>query len=567
MDFNNNTLMSWDNLILRLFAILNIPNVEFFISNHCVKYFLVNKVIPNNFTIVIYLTKSNNLRLETCIQQLYKQLTHNNVQINKHNKRYIKFTLSNLNFYIKERDNYVNCDYYFEINHLEYDIADKVIVNTYTKNKYVLNSEYINTIIKSSITVDWFNDCESLKKLCLSQPLVIFELIEFNLLTKPLITKEISDFLNNLNSMVYLEDNYDENDDMYFYIQLIKLMYKLEESKIYNEYINLILDKYSNLVSWIFGIKIKKDLFKIFPNKKLRDIVCVFVFQYLIYSKKSIYKNQVENPDLLETFMKQIDEPILNETNEFNEFNEFNILEKRKMSSLKYLKENVQLFVKFEKIISNEFFTHKDQVYIKYFYNFQLVFFTNLKQILNHHTLKVAYAIKRFHYMKNNLLVLCVKIFNHIIIKNNYNTQYLIKDNFYSLISSKKINDYIHNKLTLIPEIKKKFNEHTDCINIINYQDTLILFLEFLYINLTDYDETKFNVEELDLIFEGCLCDMRSYCILSNEKRRKKEKKEKKQKKEKKESAEKKYQIIKKNNLLNNQILEEESDNKKMIFD
>lgn len=551
----------FNTIIKNLENILKIQDVNFFINGYFTKCFFINNQMTNDYPIVIYLKKNNSIRIETCIKQIYNNLTNLNISIIKYNTSSIKFTLNIENteyiFIVKERDNYTSYDFYFEINHLEYDITKKQIINQYTKNVYSLNSNYIN-LVKSSIGEDWDYSIDLLKKISLEQPNIIFELLEFKIWFPTLITYEINYFLENLNFTTGQMDNYESDENLVFYFQLIKYIYWMEESAIHNKYIDEIITKYSEFALWIFGIKIKKDLLSIFHNYKLRDIICLFAFQYLIYNKKNIFKTSKHNYDLLESFIEQNKDSDLEENSNFENFS---MLDKSKMSSLKYLKSNYELFVKFDRIVNNDFLRHKDIVYIKNFYNFELIFFTNLKNIQKHHTLKIAYSIKKFHYVKKSLLIKCVKLFNHIIKKNDYDSEYLIKDNFYSLVHSKKLNDYIHGKLTLIPEIKKKFSEKTDCIDIINYQDTILFFIDFIYRSKPDYNDAEFDLQEYDSLFEACLCDMRSYCILINDKRRKKEKKHKKEKQIKKE---KKYQIKKSNpmeKLLENQENQENQEN------
>ena len=97
--------------------------------------------------------------------------------------------------------------------------------------------------------------------------------------------------------------------------------------------------------------------------------------------------------------------------------------------------------------------------------------------------------------------------------------------------------------MTNIPKIKKNFENELDCIDIIDYQDAFILFIEFIYKNKSYYVEDDITlIDFFDSIFDSIICDMRSYRILQNEKRRKNEIKEKDKKKSKSKS---KYKIVK----------------------
>jgi hypothetical protein len=111
--------------------------------------------------------------------------------------------------------------------------------------------------------------------------------------------------------------------------------------------------------------------------------------------------------------------------------------------------------------------------------------------------------------------------------------------------------------MTIIPKINENFKNKTDCIDIHDFQDTFILFIEFIYKNKLDYSEDEPDLLEwFDTVFEASLCDMRSYRVFKNEKRKKKEKKIKKEKKLQKEIKKNKYKIVKKTSLGDNVVTE-----------
>jgi hypothetical protein len=140
-----------------------------------------------------------------------------------------------------------------------------------------------------------------------------------------------------------------------------------------------------------------------------------------------------------------------------------------------------------------------------------------------------------------------------MINREGYNKYFIIQNNFINIVSSQVLNNYIFKAMTNIPKIKTNFENNTDCINITDYQDAFVLFIEFIYKNKNNYSENEPELLDFfDSVLESGICDMRSYRVLKNESRRKKEKKLKKIKKIQKEQKEQKksqYRIVKKNSM------------------
>jgi hypothetical protein len=510
------------------------------------------------------------------------------ITILEKNETHIKFVLNisdkNFTFIIKEKNTL--CDYvsHFEINQLEYDIKNNLLINNLTKGTYLIDDLRLDNIKKLDLFCDLNIGSENKYNYILEQtqfnPFIIFELIEllvnfpnfFNVI-------EVNNFLLNLNGLLDTRSNFvksikkisDNDDELIFYKRLIKFAYHLEENGLYSMYIKYLVCQYNSLITVITGVKIDEKLFNLFDNLCMRDIICVLIFQYLIYKKRGIFKkikksdkkNDKKNVDLMDIFMDATngnDNDGDNDNDNYNDgdnkidfnINDFSLLDKYKFKSLKSLKESAKNLIKFENLIKMVPIDLKDQIQIKQFYNINMLLYTELKDTRKHHTLKLAYIIKRFHPVSKELLEKIILLFNHVIINKKYDKYFLIQNNFVNIIKSKVLNDWMFKKMTLIPEIKKKFDNDADCIDIMDYQDTFILFIEFIYKNKPNYLETEDEITEcFESVFEAELCDMRSYRIFKNEVRRKKEKKAKKAKKEKKEQKKSKYKIIKKN-VLNN---------------
>ena len=551
---------------------------HFTLSNSVIRHIIVCgdiSLLWNN-DIVIYLNDVD-VRITYCINKVIEHFSTENINILEKNKDSIKFVLNVLNrdytFVIKKKDELTNYKYYFEINQLEYDIKKNLLINNLNNKTCKIYDGYILKLRNLDLLSDLIittNKINQIKDYLANNPLIIFELIEMLLCFPDYFTViEIKNIFINLNHSLQkknifsktIKHIFESDNDLYLYKQLIKFSYHLEEIGLFNAYIRYTLDKHSILLYIITNIEIDIELFKIIDVNYFKDFVCLLVFQHLIYNKRKIFKKKCkrtkEPTDLLDVFMNEHNEC---DSEDNSNLMDFNMLDKYKFSSLKHLKETAKSFSKFDDLIKLIPFKMEEQLYIKNFYNVNSLLFSELKNIREHHSLKLAYIIKRFHFTNKNLLIKIIKLFNSIIKNKQYYNTYLINDNFINIITSKKLNDYMFKKMTFIPKINENFKNNLDCIDILDFQDTFVFFIEFIYKNKRNYNEDETElVENFDAIFEASLCDMRSYRIFKNEKRRKTEKKIKKEKKMQKEIKKNKYKIVK-NTILNN--LEEETDDK-----
>lgn len=591
---NDNLHMIIINKLKNIFSSLN---QQIVLNNNFTRHILIFGDIPDywDYDIVIYIKFSHELYFPYYFDNLLENLKLQEITILEKNKNYLKFVLNicdkNFTFIVKEKN--ILCDHrsYFEINQLEYDIKNDLLINSLTNQTYLIDGVHIANIKKLDLFCDLNIDSENKYNYILEHtqinPFIIFELIEL-LVNFPTFFNviEVNNFLLNLNGLLETQNNFvksikkisDNDEELIFYKKLIKFAHYLEENGLYTMYIKYLIYEHKPLITVITGVKIDEKLFNLFDNLCIRDIICLLIFQHLIYKKRGIFKkikkNNRRNMDLMEIFMdggnckdNDNDSDNNNDNNsndsankkiDFN-INEFNLLDKYKFKSLKYLKETAKNFIKFESLIKMVPINLKDQIQIKQFYNINMLLYTELKDTKKHHALKLAYIIKRFHLVPKELLEKIILLFNHVIINKKYENYFLIQNNFINIITSKVLNDWIFKKMTFIPEIKKKFDNDMDCIDIIDYQDTFILFIEFIYKNKHNYFETEDEITEwFDSVFEAGICDMRSYRIFKNEVRRKKEKKARRAKKEKKEQHKSKYKIIKKN-VLNNLKEDDES--------
>ena len=567
--FEKNEINIFTLLVDKLNDILEETKFKIFINNNLIRHIIIMGNIPTYWDniIIMYLNKPYNLRFDNCINIIADSLIKNNIKILIQDKFSIKFIISILEkdytILIKERNEMYNYEYFFDINNLEYDIQKRQIVNK-------INNTYYN--FDNLLIIEWgkLNFLGSLgvkndkNEIIINQfknnPMSIFELLELFMLFKNNFNDvDIINFMTKLNDLFYKKSDLckilrkivEDDNELFLYKKILNYSYSLEEQNLFVEYSKFLIEKYYNFVIIITNTDIDEKLFNLFDIKYLRDFICLLIFQFLIYKKRKIYKirkkHNSERIDLLESFIDESDEKI----------NEFNMLDKRKLQSLEILKESSKDFVKFDGLIKLIPFTLEDQIDIKNFYNINIILFTNLKDTQKHHDLKLAYIIKRFHFIKKDLLVKIVNIFNYVITYKKYNNLFLIKQHFINMILCVKLNDYIFKKMTEIPKINNNFKNNIDCINILDFQDAFVLFIEFIYRNKPQYSDDEDNINEwFDTIFNSSLCDMRSYRIFENDKRKKAEKKLKKEKKENKEQ--KKLKIVKKT-ILNN--LEEQSIN------
>jgi hypothetical protein len=543
-------------------------NCDLVLSNNIIRHIIVYGDISPlwQHEIIIYFN-NDTLYFPNYIEKIAKLFKLKNVIINEKNDKYIKFILNimgiSYHFIIKKKD--IIYTYFFEINKLEYNITKNLIVNVTNNKTWKINDENIqklrnlNFLSELKIT----NNDEIVDYLS-NNSLIIFELFEMLLCFPNYFTiVEIKNFFINFNQLLHKKKKYAKNikksfngdDDLVLYKELIKFLYNLEENELFNIFIRYIINNHDAFIDLITNVDIDKELFKMFDVYHVRDLLCLLIFQYLIFKKRKIFKKKLKNyqetNDLLDVFMNKHlklnnDSDLILDDSKID-FMDFGMLDKHKFTSLKYLKETAKKFSKFEDIIKLVSLKEEDEQFIKNFYNINMLLFTDLKNISKHHSLKIAYIIRRFHFTNKKLLSKTINFFNSIIKYKKYNESFLINENFINIIISKKLNNYIFKKMTLIPKINENFKKESDCIDIMDFQDTFILFIEFIYKNKLDYSEDDPELLEwFDTVFEASLCDMRSYRIFKNEKRKKKEKKIKKEKKLQKEIKKNKYKIVQK---------------------
>lgn len=551
-------------------------NCDFVISNNVIRHIIVyGDISPLWQNEIIIYFNNKNLYFPVYIEKIIESLKLKNINIVEQNKKYIKFSLKIIDtiyrFIIKERN--ITYNYFFEINKLEYDIGKNAIINISNNNTWKINDEKIlklrdlNFFLEMENIIDKNND---LINYLSNNSLIIFELIEMLLCFPNYFTiTEIKNFFINFNQLLQkknkftkkIKNSYSNDDDLVLYKVLIKFLYNLEENELFNIFIKYMIDNHSIFVNLISNIDIDKELFKIFDVYNVRDFICLIVFQYLIYKKRKIYKKKVKNnkevDDLLDIFMNNSSQTSDAGNRISDDLLDLNMLDKNKFSSLKYLKETAKKFSKFENLLKLVFIKEEDEHFIKNFYNINMLLYTDLKNITKHHNLKIAYIIRRFHFTNEKLLLKIVNIFNSIIKYKKYDDRFIINKNFINIITSQKLNNYIFKKMTMIPKINENLKNNIDCVDILDFQDTFILFIEFIYKNKLDYSENEPDlIEWFDAVFEASLCDMRSYRVFKNEKRKKKEKKIKKEKKLQKEIKKNKYKIVNKTSLDNNIVTE-----------
>lgn len=576
---NKYTIVANDIYIIiidRLNSLIGLSEICLFFNNHFTRHIILYGDTQQHWDsdINIYAKIPHEKYFSHYIKEFENCLNLEQITILEINKTFIKFVLNvsnkNFIFVIKEKNCINNYQSYFEINQLEYDIKNNLLVNNLTNKTYSMSDTYILGIRNLDLFFNFnINLCDKYQYILEEvqyKPIIIFELIELVVNFSDFFNvTEINNFLLNLNNLLENNDNFaksiknicDNDNELNFYKQLIKFAYYLEDNYAYNIYIRYLVYEYKPLIYIITGVNIDESMFNLFDNLSIKDIICLLIFQHLIYKKRTIFKKTKKmykcEADLLESFINGSNNSDNNnsDSNDISMDN-FNLLDKHKFKSLKYLKETAKNFIKFDDLIKLVPIDLKDQIYIKNFYNINMLLYTNLKDIRKHHSLKLAYIIKRFHLVPKQLLNKIINLFNHVINHKKYDKFFLVQDNFLNIITSQVLNDWIFKQITNIPKIKFNFGNNIDCIDIIDYQDAFILLIEFIYKNKPNYLETESELcGYFESVFEATICDIRSYRIFKNESRREKQKKIKKAKKEKKESKKFKYKIVKKN-ILNN---------------
>lgn len=581
---NNNLYISIINELNILFSSID---AQFLLNNIFVRNILIcGDVSPYwKNDVIIYLGSDSEMYVTQYINNLTEIFKLRGIVADTKEKNSIKFILNvkniDFSFIIKKRNIMSNYKYFFEINQYEYDIKNNILLNMSTNKTYILNDPHILNIKKMDLfsLLNKKNDENIIIEQTQNNPLIIFELIELLIVFPNFFnTVEVNNFLINLNTLVktqkdftkHIQDICDNDDELLFYKEIIKFAYNLEENGMYHTYVKYLVYHYDAFLNIVTGVKFDKEIFELFDNNYFKDFVCYLIFQHLIYKKRTLFKinkrkNKTED-DLLDIFMNgnnlqkrnldtknfyidNLESDLYNNDND--NINDISLLDKHKFKSLKHLKEIAKSFVKFENLIKIVPISSTDQIYIKHFYNLNMILYAELKDIRKHHALKLAYIVRRFHFMSRDLLEKSIKIFNYLMERKGYDKYFIIHDNFADMVTSKILNDYIFKKMTNIPKIKTNFENNTDCIDITDYQDTFVLFIEFVYKNKANYVENESELTDFfESVFESGICDMRAYRLFKNESRRKKEKKLKKIKKEKKEKKEQKrtkYKIVNSN--------------------
>ena len=576
---NSDLHMSIINKLNLLFSSID---AQFLISNNFVRNILIYGDISPYWknSIVIYVGLDNGHNLSQYINELTKILKLQEIIIEIKEKYILKFILNicdiNFSFVIKERNIMSVYNSFFELNQLEYDVKNKLLLNMANNKTYGLDDSYILNIKKMNLFSIHETNIDDGEKIILEKtqnnPLIIFELIELVINFPNFFNNlEVNNFLLNLNTIIktnidftaHIKNVCDGDEELIFYKEIIKFAYSLEEKETYHIYIQYMVCYYDIFLNIITGVKFNEEIFELFDNYYLKDFLCYLIYLQLIYKKRKIFKiNQHINTnedDLLDIFMNGNDQTINSDikniyTHDSNDknINEIILLDKHKFKSLKHLKEIAKNFVKFENLIKLVPISSNDQLYIKHFYNINMLLYGELKDIRKHHALKLAYVAKRFHFAPRELLEKTIIIFNHLMNRKAYDKNFTINNSFIDIVSSKVLNDFIFKKNTNIPKIKTNFENNIDCIDITDYQDAFILFIEFIYKYKKNYSEHEPElIDFFDSVFESKICDMRAYRLLKNKSRRKKEKKIKKIKKNKKEQKKNKYKIVKNNAFCN----------------
>ena len=475
------------------------------ILNNIVEHVYIDVINISNFYEKICYANANIHNDNTIIINPY---TNSSFSISLTKPNFNPFTLN-----IVEKKVHIFCNF-FIISRIDYVIE---------------NSKYIDNYLKMETTpeliyddIQRFNEKDIIDKteLCIKNPEIIFELIRLN--TK----NDISNIYSKTINKIFLEiDNMLKSDVENHMLNKIILLINDDKMEIYKKMIEYAycLEKYNHIYE--YGLKfmettIAKLLFnKFIPNISLYNIVkpnsvkamlCVATLEFFILEKLgniTPYKKNNEN---------------------------ISIMNIKKINSVESLKGCNKKMSEFEKVVETLCIKDDDKKYIKNFYNIFYILFFEL-ETRKCHDIKIAYMIKKFCTISTDFLEMALNVYNKIIMEQiciKIKEKYLcIAHELFvpvhivnKYMKNKLITDFIMNKNTQIPIIKKNYVEKLDNISIIDFQNAFVFLIEImLKYGLTGEEEEPC----METIFQSVLCDIRSYNSMNVQKKDKDKDKDK----------------------------------------
>jgi hypothetical protein len=470
LDKNNTINYYYNNNLYNIKIIHNLNYIHLLtlINNLNSKNFkLVKNTINYNNIVFLYKDETSEYNFSLIKEKIKYEDETQNIYFDIMKSSYILYYDNNRKYYIKDNveleDKICKKYYNFRLDDNIYNLVELIIF--YFKN----NKKFKGDIVKITKIIDETNFMLKLKNKL-----------------RTTIKKDIEkDYTNNINKLILL----------------IKELYKE-----FNELI-----KYDIINYIFFDVNTKVSTYNININN---------IEEYLIFillEKYNIIKEELLNNDL-------------NDLNDYDDYDDFNncynenmdlLIDKDTLIDLKNIKESIS-FIKNINIFESKV-ELINKIVIKNYITILSILFHIPKKFnnFNHNRykidIKMAYIYKLYQNIDKNTLKEIFIFYNKIMVNLQINNFYIIRENdyIYKMIDNKTIKEFENNKLLSIPEVSKKFNEKTDNISIIDYQNAIIILYEYIY-NENLNDDNLNNIEYLDELFDSIITSIKSNKISKN---------------------------------------------------
>jgi len=419
----------------------------------------------------------------------------------------IQMYFFNTNIFNDEDNNFLNLiciDFFYyiidkTINSLYYCIEDKIFYSIKTDGE-IKNINGKNEIREDEIIQD---DCFNLQMLS-SSPELFFDIFSYYLMTKnnklkSLIVSFIKEFQQNktLKKKIKLEFNWGKDEyveNLYKLVNFIK-KYSLEQICLNT------IKELPTINKLLFGLSSELDFYGVDLYNTFDTYIILTLFV-----KKKIFSHT--------EYIKYI-------KNSCCESIEFNFIFDDKIGIIKQFKSNP--FVISDTLIQNKYpYYYKINILCEILY----ILLYCKKQTTNIESLKLAFIFKKFNYLGKENFKFIFDLFNEILstIKIETNNDILIcklsiyDDNYFwimleNYINLIKLETKLLEKLT---EINKNFVCSIDTINIYDYQNSMYLLIELIYLNKLNLNDMGFLELSVDEYLLSVLANIRSNKLLDN---------------------------------------------------
>ncbi len=193
-----------------------------------------------------------------------------------------------------------------------------------------------------------------------------------------------------------------------------------------------------------------------------------------------------------------------------NFVNQFDILFMDKLEDYKKIK-NINIYNKIDKycvVKSSNIIFIKASIHI-----LNVMFHLDNTKNYNIEYLKLGYIYKRYHYLHSSMISEIFDIFE-VIFKYLGFDSYMDLEYYFSMYKNQILKNFESIKSLDIPNIKRNYENKSDTIDIIEFQDTFGLFYEFVIKN--SIDTTNYTIDDFNEIFESELENIRSNKLIEN---------------------------------------------------